>query len=217
MHLGMLKKRIGISILDCNFGNLEEELGELKRNGVTNIHMDVMDTTFVKNITFGPCIINRILEHDFVFDVHMMVESPLDIIMQIDLERVSLVTIHSEVCDKAGVAEYLRKRNVLFGIALNPETQVDDAEMRSADFILIMSVKPGFGGQKFQEECLAKVEEVRRYGKMVGIDGGIEMSNIGRITGADYAVVGSGYFRSGDRKKFLRDITDKFLCGSCSG
>lgn len=207
----MLRRRVGISILDCNFGKLSEELRELKANGVTNIHLDVMDTTFVKNITFGPCIINGILEHDFVFDIHMMVESPLDIVMQMDLGKVSLVTIHHEISNKAGVREYLKQRNVLFGIAINPETRVEEVEMEDADFILVMSVMPGFGGQKFQESCLSKIEDVQRHGKMVGIDGGIGMANIEKVAGVDYAVIGSGYFRSEDRRRFLREITGKFL------
>ncbi|AFN83191.1 D-ribulose 5 phosphate 3 epimerase [Encephalitozoon romaleae SJ-2008] len=207
----MLKRRVGISILDCNFAKLEEELRELKANGATNIHLDVMDTTFVKNITFGPCIINRILEHDFVFDIHMMVESPLDIVMQIDLERVFLVTIHHEISNKVGVREYLKQRNVLFGIAINPETRMEEIEMEDADFILVMSVRPGFGGQKFQESCLAKIRDIQKHGKIIGIDGGIGMANIEKVVGVDYVVIGSGYFRSEDRRGFLREITEKFL------
>ncbi|AFM98469.1 ribulose-5-phosphate 3-epimerase [Encephalitozoon hellem ATCC 50504] len=212
----MLRRRVGISILDCDFIRLEEELRGLKANGVSNIHLDVMDTTFVNNITFGPCVINKILEHNFVFDIHMMVESPLNIIMQINLEKVSLVTIHHEISNKAGVREYLRQKGVLFGIAINPETQVEEVEVEDVDFILVMSVKPGFGGQKFQESCLAKIEEIRRHGKMVGIDGGIGMGNIDKVTGADYIIVGSGYFRSEDRKRFLCSITERFLGEACS-
>ncbi|ADM11704.1 D-ribulose 5 phosphate 3 epimerase [Encephalitozoon intestinalis ATCC 50506] len=207
----MLKRKIGISILDCDFLRLEEELQDLKRNGVTNVHLDVMDTTFVKNITFGPCIINRILEHDFVFDIHMMVESPLDVIMRIDLRKVTLVTIHHEISNKRGVREYLKQRDVLFGIAINPETRVEEVGMEGIDFVLVMSVSPGFGGQRFQRECLAKVEEIQRSGKIVGIDGGIGIENIKEIRGVDYAVVGSGYFRSKDRKRFLEEITEQFL------
>lgn len=213
----MMRGRVGVSILDCDFGRLCEELEEMRRSGVTNVHLDIMDTTFVGNITFGACIANRVLAHDFVFDIHMMVSSPLGVLEQLDLRNVSLVTVHHEAGDRPGVGEYLRARGILVGVAVNPETPMSDVETDGADFVLVMSVSPGFGGQRLREECLQKVGEARRRGKMVGVDGGVGADNISMVVGADYVVVGSAYFRAADRKGFLDGITRRFLGGRLQG
>lgn len=207
----MFRKRIGISILDCNLMNVERELCDLKKNGVTNIHIDIMDTTFVENITFGPSMVNRMVSSDFVFDVHVMVDSPLRIIAQLDLENVSLVTIHQEASGKEEAFEYLRDRGVLVGLAINPRTSVEAVNMEGVDFVLIMSVEPGFGGQRFMEESVGKIDKARKQGKIVGVDGGVNGMNIGKLVDVDYVVIGSAYFSSKDKRGFMEAVRSKFL------
>jgi ribulose-phosphate 3-epimerase len=206
----MFNKTIGISILDCDLLNLQRELLGLKENGVTNIHLDVMDTTFVRNISIGPAIINRILEHDFVFDLHVMVGSPLEIIKQINLERLLLVVVHEEAKDKDEALGYLRERRVRTGIAINPETDVEKASFDGVDFVLIMAVVPGFGGQRLLRRCLPKMKRAREEGKVVGVDGGVNLENLEEVMEFDYVVVGSAYFKAPDRRRYLQDLREKF-------
>jgi ribulose-phosphate 3-epimerase len=206
----MFMGRVGISILDCNLLRIEEELQELKRNNVEHIHLDVMDTTFVNNISFGPSIVNRILLlPDFVFDIHMMVDNPLGIISQLRLDNVSIVTIHQEVNGKREVFSYLKEKGVLCGLAINPCTYLDEVDMTDVDMILIMCVEAGFGGQMMKEECLRKIDESRKFNKIIGVDGGIKIENVSKVKNGDYIVIGSSYFKSNDRKKFLYDIRNE--------
>ncbi|KAM0672131.1 ribulose-5-phosphate 3-epimerase [Ordospora colligata] len=207
----MLNKRIGISILDCDFMRLEDELGEMMENGVTNVHIDVMDTSFVGNLTFGPCVLNRILKHEFVFDIHMMIEDPIVLLPLIDLSNVFVVTVHQEASGKKKAIEYLRDNGVMAGIAINPETRVEEVDLSDAGFSLVMTVNPGFGGQQFKSECVCKIDQIKKQGKLVGVDGGLNASNIAMVKDADYVVVGSGYFRAEDRREYLTKIRRPFL------
>lgn len=207
----MLGGRIGVSILDCDFSRLGDELLDMKRKNVTNVHVDIMDTSFVPNISFGPSIANEILSSGFVFDIHMMVASPLKILTKLDLDNVALVTIHQETSGKKEVFRYLREKNVMAGLAVNPTTEMKDVDLREVDFVLIMGVEPGFGGQKFKQECLNKTKDIKKHGKMIGVDGGINISNIEMLVGVDYAVVGSAYFRAENRAEFLDNMQEKFL------
>ncbi|KAH9411225.1 ribulose-phosphate 3 epimerase [Ordospora pajunii] len=207
----MLTKRIGISILDCDFMRLEDELEEMMENGVTNVHIDVMDTSFVGNLTFGPCVLNKILKHEFVFDIHMMVNDPIVLLPLIDLSNVFVVTVHHEASEKMQAIEYLREKGVMAGIAISPETRVEEVDLKDVGFALVMSVNPGFGGQQLKRECVCKIDQIKKQGKLAGVDGGLNESSIAMVMNADYAVVGSGYFRAEDRREYLGKITRRFL------
>lgn len=200
---------IGISVLDSDFGDLEGELQRLRESGVTHVHIDIMDTSFVDNISFGPAIANRILKHGFVFDIHMMVADPMKILVQLDLQRVSLVTVHHSM-DRGRVFEHLRSRGVQTGVAVSPGTAVEDVDLEDADFVLVMTVEPGFGGQKLIGECLQKIQRVKESGRRAGVDGGVNMDNIGLLGDADYVVVGSAYFKAGERRLFLEAMNERW-------
>ena len=156
---------ISVSILDLDFMCLEAGLARLKSIGVTHIHLDIVDTTFARNISFGPGILNRILEQDFVFDLHFMIADPLCILEQLDLGNVKHIAVHHRFAEVRSFIERGAYRgSVLVGLAVSPDMEVPDID---ADFFLVMTVHPGFGGQRLLEGCLGKIAAAKRSGKQV--------------------------------------------------
>jgi len=201
----MRKKEIGISILDADILNLRNDLELIKSLCIKNIHIDIMDTSFTENISFGPAVVNKVLEFNFVFDVHIMLKNPLIILGSLNLERINRVIVHAEIDNLPDVLKKC-KEYCSVGVAVNPETPLKVLDNVCPEFILVMCVKPGFGGQTFQKKCAEKVKTLATKNVNVGVDGGINAQTINFVREANYFVVGSAFFRSQDKKSFIEEL-----------
>lgn len=196
------------SILSADFGKLASEIAEVAAAGVKIVHLDVMDAHFVPNLTVGPPVIAKLRKYsDLVFDSHLMISEPDRYAEAFAKAGVDNITFHIEVADdpKAMIAR-IRDLGCTAGITLNPETPVKAIEKVAplCDMVLVMTVRPGFGGQQFMPEAARKVVDVR---KIVGpavrieVDGGIgpETAPIVVSYGADTLVAGNAIFGQADR------------------
>jgi ribulose-phosphate 3-epimerase len=194
-------------MLKCDFGNLHREVELLQAAGAEVLHLDAMDGHFVPNLSYGPMVIERLRKlTDLPFDAHLMISDPGRYLDDYVAAGCQSITFHVEaVPDCVPLVQQIRRAGCLAGIAFNPGTPVGAiaAALPVCDLVLVMSVEPGFGGQKFRAECVEKVRAVRREAPpeaLVSVDGGIGPESIAAAAaaGADVFVVGSAIFDAAD-------------------
>ncbi|HIF32548.1 MAG: ribulose-phosphate 3-epimerase [Pirellulaceae bacterium] len=195
------------SFLLCDFGNLEREVRALEAAGVRGLHLDVMDGQFVPNLTYGMPIVKGLRRlTDLPIDVHLMISSPAQYIDAFIDSGADWITFHREaVDDPRPILEQIRSRGVGAGIAINPQTPVEEIEpcLSLCDMVLVMSVQAGFGGQSFDDVALEKLERLVTLASdetLLEVDGGVNASTIQRCSqaGATLFVVGSAIFGQPD-------------------
>lgn len=207
--------RINASILAADFARLRDEIAIIEATGSDVLHLDVMDGHFVPNISFGPPVIERIRPHSkMYFDAHLMIEEPARYAEAFAKAGCDHLSFHIEVTDEPKkVAEQIHALGMTAGIVLNPTTPAEAVYgvLSDVELVLVMSVWPGFGGQKFMPEVLPKVTELRRRlrpDQRLEIDGGIHTNTIAQAAraGADTPVAGSAIFGQPDPAAAMREL-----------
>ena len=219
----MKKIQISPSILSADFSQLGNEIKRLEDGGADMIHVDVMDGHFVPNLTIGPPVIASLKKHSsIIFDVHLMISPVHKYIEAYSKAGADIITIHPEATDnlKSSITK-IKELNKKVGVSLNPQTEINVIldYLNQIDLVLIMSVNPGFGGQKFMPEVLDKIKELKKIQEQknidfdIEIDGGInfENSKTAIAAGANILVSGTTIFKSnnGDIKKNIELLKSK--------
>ena len=208
------------SILSADFARLAEEIARVERGGATILHLDVMDGHFVPNLTIGPPVVESIRKSTRRhLDVHLMIENPERYVTEFVKAGANSVSVHYEACRHLdGVLGMIRGAGAMAGVVLNPATPVAVLEnvLEVADYVLLMSVNPGFGGQKLIPYVLEKVRQLdmmRRAKKLalpIEIDGGVHRENLAEVVraGCDWIVTGSAVFHSPDPEATVREMRE---------
>lgn len=206
------------SVLSADFSVLGNDIATVATAGAPVIHLDVMDGKFVPNISFGAPVIASVRKvTDAIFDVHLMIEEPSRYLEDFRKAGADIITVHYEACtDVADTLAQIRDMGVKVGLSISPDTPVEVVKpyIQQVDMILIMSVYPGFGGQKFIEASLDKIKAVKSMAEelnlqdlWIEVDGGIGADNIANVmeAGANVFVAGSAVFR-GDMAANVREL-----------
>ena len=210
------------SILSADFSSLGEDVKQIENAGAHLIHVDVMDGHFVPNISYGATVMKSLCGRtQMPFDVHLMIENPDQYIGDFVTEQTEYITVHQEACRHINrTVQHIRSMDVKPGVAINPGTPVSALEyvLEDADLILIMSVNPGFGGQKFIPSAIRKAQELKglreKYGLdfRIEIDGGINLANVKTVidAGVEIIVDGSSVFKAEDVPARVQEFLDIF-------
>ncbi len=216
----MLKQKVKIapSLLSGNFNNLEESYNIVTESGADIIHYDVMDGHFVPNLTFGANIVKHAQKVTKInFDVHLMVTNPDVVIEWFNLENVYSISVHLEASTHLHrVLQRIKEMGKKAGIAINPHTspEILKSVLEFCDFVLVMSVNPGFGGQSFIENTYDKVKYLNNFRQdkkldfEIHIDGGVGSHNANKLIelGVNQLIMGTAFFTSNNPKKLVKEI-----------
>jgi ribulose-phosphate 3-epimerase len=212
--------RIAPSLLSANFAALGEDIRKVEEAGAHILHVDVMDGHFVPNITIGPVVVEAIKKvTKLPLDVHLMISDPDKYIPAFVDAGAAMLTVHAEATVHLDrTLNFIRSHNVLVGVSINPATPVSVVEhaLGLADMLLIMSVNPGFGGQKFIPYTVEKIGQARRlieerkYSCVIEVDGGIDTPTVPLVVkaGAEVLVAGSAIFHAPDPARKIKELLE---------
>jgi ribulose-phosphate 3-epimerase len=215
--------KIAPSILSADFSRLGEEVIAAEKAGADLVHVDVMDGHFVPNITIGPLVVKAVKKvTSMPLDVHLMIEDPDKYVRDFADSGADIITVHQEASVHLHrTIQIIKECGVKAGVSINPATPVSSLELvlPYVDMVLIMSVNPGFGGQKFIPEALSKIRQLREiinknnYSAEIEVDGGVNIDNVAEVVkaGADIVVMGSAFYNSDNYDETVRIVRER--CG----